>query len=67
MYLELHAYVRRKLYDVYGADYINLKGPIPAHILGEYFDKNYFPADGVKKWQTKSKIIKCFQAFSPFQ
>jgi len=36
MYEQLHAYVRRKLYDKYGPDYINLKGPIPAHLLGEF-------------------------------
>ena len=34
LYQNLHAYVRRKLYNVYGEDYINLRGPIPAHILG---------------------------------
>ena len=33
-YQQLHAYVRRKLYDIYGSDYINLEGPIPAHLLG---------------------------------
>ena len=25
---------RRKLYNLYGPEYINLRGPIPAHILG---------------------------------
>lgn len=35
MYLQLHAYVRRKLYENYGGEYINLNGPIPAHLLGE--------------------------------
>lgn len=34
LYLNLHAFVRRKLYDYYGPKYINLKGPIPAHLLG---------------------------------
>ena len=33
LYLNLHAYVRRKLYGEYG-DKINLRGPIPAHVLG---------------------------------
>ncbi|XP_071826024.1 angiotensin-converting enzyme-like [Apostichopus japonicus] len=33
-YSNLHAYVRRKLYNVYGSKYINLNGPIPAHVLG---------------------------------
>ncbi|XP_022079667.1 angiotensin-converting enzyme-like protein Ace3 [Acanthaster planci] len=34
LYANLHAYIRRKLYDVYGPDFINLRGPIPAHLLG---------------------------------
>lgn len=35
LYLNLHAFVRRKLYDRYGPKYVNLKGPIPAHLLGK--------------------------------
>lgn len=35
LYHNVHAYVRRGLYKKYGADRINLKGPIPAHLLGE--------------------------------
>lgn len=35
LYLNLHAYVRRKLHQRYGDRYINLRGPIPAHLLGE--------------------------------
>lgn len=38
LYLNLHAFVRRKLYDRYGPKYINLKGPIPAHLLGKRKD-----------------------------
>lgn len=38
LYLNLHAFVRRKLYDYYGPKYINLKGPIPAHLLGKRRD-----------------------------
>jgi len=38
LYLNLHAFVRRKLYDRYGSKYINLKGPIPAHLLGKRKD-----------------------------
>lgn len=34
LYLNLHAYVRRALYRRHGAERINLKGPIPAHLLG---------------------------------
>lgn len=35
LYLNIHAYVRRALYKKYGPEHINLKGPIPAHLLGE--------------------------------
>lgn len=35
LYLHLHAYVRRALYRKYGEEHINLKGPIPAHLLGK--------------------------------
>lgn len=35
LYLNLHAFVRRQLYNQYGPKYINLKGPIPAHLLGK--------------------------------
>jgi hypothetical protein len=38
-YLELHAYVRRKLYDVYGPDVVDLEGPIPAHLLGDMWGR----------------------------
>ena len=34
LYQQLHAFVRRKLHNQYGSKYINLKGPIPAHLLG---------------------------------
>lgn len=35
LYLNLHAYVRRALYHRYGDRYVNLRGPIPAHLLGK--------------------------------
>lgn len=35
LYLNLHAYVRRALHRHYGPGVINLKGPIPAHLLGK--------------------------------
>ncbi|XP_026535627.1 angiotensin-converting enzyme [Notechis scutatus] len=41
LYLNLHAYVRRKLYDQYGSKYINLKGPIPAHLLGNMWAQQW--------------------------
>ncbi|XP_028675845.1 angiotensin-converting enzyme [Erpetoichthys calabaricus] len=41
LYLNLHAYVRRKLYERYGEKYINLKGPIPAHLLGNMWAQQW--------------------------
>ncbi|KAI7797162.1 putative angiotensin-converting enzyme [Triplophysa rosa] len=41
LYQNLHAFVRRKLYDFYGPKYINLKGPIPAHLLGNMWSQNW--------------------------
>ncbi|KAJ7427155.1 hypothetical protein WISP_09289 [Willisornis vidua] len=41
LYLNLHAFVRRKLYDRYGPKYINLRGPIPAHLLGNMWAQQW--------------------------
>lgn len=34
-YLQLHAYVRRKLRETYGETTVSKRGPIPAHLLGK--------------------------------
>lgn len=36
LYELLHAYVRRKLRDLYGPDKLSRKAPLPAHILGKF-------------------------------
>uniref|UniRef100_A0A8C7ZA79 Angiotensin-converting enzyme n=1 Tax=Oryzias sinensis TaxID=183150 RepID=A0A8C7ZA79_9TELE len=41
LYQHLHAFVRRKLYNQYGSKYINLKGPIPAHLLGNMWAQTW--------------------------
>ncbi|XP_037547565.1 angiotensin-converting enzyme-like [Nematolebias whitei] len=41
LYLNLHAFVRRQLYNFYGPKYINLKGPIPAHLLGNMWAQTW--------------------------
>lgn len=41
LYLNLHAFVRRQLYNHYGPKYINLKGPIPAHLLGNMWSQTW--------------------------
>lgn len=35
LYEQLHAYVRRKLRDLYGPEKISREAPLPAHILGK--------------------------------
>lgn len=39
LYKELHAYMRRKLYDVYGPEHIDLRGPLPAHLLSDMWGR----------------------------
>ncbi|XP_057682764.1 angiotensin-converting enzyme [Corythoichthys intestinalis] len=41
LYQHLHAFVRRRLYNQYGPKYINLKGPIPAHLLGNMWAQTW--------------------------
>jgi len=39
LYKELHAYIRRKLFNVYGPEYIDLSGPLPAHLLSDMWGR----------------------------
>lgn len=41
LYHNIHAYVRRALYNKYGPKRINLRGPIPAHLLGMLSTKTF--------------------------
>nr|XP_021489952.1 angiotensin-converting enzyme-like [Meriones unguiculatus] len=41
LYLNLHAYVRRSLYRYYGPQLIDLRGPIPAHLLGNMWAQSW--------------------------
>ncbi|MEW5974391.1 MAG: M2 family metallopeptidase [Acidobacteriota bacterium] len=40
-YVSLHAYVRNKLREKYGADVVPLSGPIPAHLLGNMWAQSW--------------------------
>jgi peptidyl-dipeptidase A len=40
LYQQLHAYVRRKLNEQYGAP-ISKTGPIPAHVLGDMWSQHW--------------------------
>jgi hypothetical protein len=37
LYLQIHAYVRRKLRETYSEKLVTPRGPIPAHLLGKIF------------------------------
>ncbi|XP_069746369.1 angiotensin-converting enzyme 2 isoform X2 [Narcine bancroftii] len=39
LYKELHAYVRSKLRDIFGPQYINPTGCLPAHLLGDMWGR----------------------------
>ncbi|CAH1242049.1 ACE [Branchiostoma lanceolatum] len=39
LYIQLHAYVRRRLATFYGEDKVSTTGPIPAHLLGNIWAK----------------------------
>jgi peptidyl-dipeptidase A len=41
LYLSLHAYIRTKLREQYGADAVPADGPIPAHLLGNMWAQTW--------------------------
>jgi peptidyl-dipeptidase A len=41
LYLSLHAYVRRRLAEIYGPDHVPAGGPIPAHLLGNMWAQSW--------------------------
>ncbi|CAH1241848.1 ACE [Branchiostoma lanceolatum] len=41
MYLELHAYVRRRLGEAYGKDKVGENDPIPAHLFGNMWSQQW--------------------------
>ncbi|GLH09205.1 Angiotensin-converting enzyme [Gryllus bimaculatus] len=41
LYEQLHAYVRRKLRDLYGPDKISRQAPLPEHILGNMWGQSW--------------------------
>lgn len=45
LYLQIHAYVRRKLREQYGSSVVSRRGPIPAHLTGE-FELVLYTAEG---------------------
>ena len=47
LYKQLHAYIRRQLYRTYGAQHINLTGPLPAHLLGDMWGRFWVNLNGI--------------------
>lgn len=41
LYEQLHAYVRKKLRDLYGPERISRSAPLPAHILGNMWSQSW--------------------------
>uniref|UniRef100_A0A8D9AJK0 Angiotensin-converting enzyme n=1 Tax=Cacopsylla melanoneura TaxID=428564 RepID=A0A8D9AJK0_9HEMI len=41
LYLQIHAYVRRRLNEKYGDKHVNRRGPIPAHLLGNMWAQTW--------------------------
>ena len=39
LYRQLHAFVRRRLFNTYGPKVVDLKGPLPAHLLGDMWGR----------------------------
>ncbi|XP_038055872.1 angiotensin-converting enzyme-like [Patiria miniata] len=57
LYTNLHAYIRRKLYNVYGPNLINLRGPIPAHLLGHMWASEWANLLDIAKPYPKKQAI----------
>ncbi|XP_050539416.1 angiotensin-converting enzyme-like isoform X2 [Daktulosphaira vitifoliae] len=43
LYVQIHAYVRKKLWEKYGDSVVSRKGPIPAHLLGNMWAQSWEP------------------------
>ncbi|XP_054751271.2 angiotensin-converting enzyme-like [Lytechinus pictus] len=80
MYLQLHSYVRRKLAGKYGDDKVDVRAPIPAHLLGNMWAQQWnniydivepFPNKGTIDVTDKMKeegwtVLKMFQVANRF-
>jgi peptidyl-dipeptidase A len=59
LYRSLHAFVRRKLRDVYGPAQVPERGPIPAHLLGNMWAQSWdgtFPLLGLRERRTSTLL-----------
>ncbi|XP_077996680.1 angiotensin-converting enzyme-like [Glandiceps talaboti] len=57
LYLQLHAFVRRKLSELYGEKYVSLYGGIPAHLLGNMWAQDWMAvSDLVQPYPDKPSV-----------
>lgn len=57
LYRQLHAYVRRKLYETYGAGVVDITGPLPAHLVGDMWGRFWSDlGDIVQPFKNKSSV-----------
>ncbi|XP_069674785.1 angiotensin-converting enzyme-like isoform X1 [Periplaneta americana] len=72
LYLQIHAYVRRKLRETYGENLVTPRGPIPAHLLGNMWSQKWgniesisTPYPGKDKIDVTSTMLK--QGYTPLK
>lgn len=70
LYEQVHAYIRRKLMEMYGEDRISKRGPIPAHLLGNMWSQTWgqiydfvIPYPGKTSVDVTSDMVK--QKYTP--
>jgi peptidyl-dipeptidase A len=56
LYRQLHAYVRRRLVELYGSERVRPDGPLPAHLLGNMWAQN---------WRNLADLVMPFPAKPP--
>ncbi|XP_063230405.1 angiotensin-converting enzyme [Bacillus rossius redtenbacheri] len=71
LYDQLHAYVRRKLRDLYGPDKISQTAPLPAHVLGNMWAQSWsnildvtIPYPGKNYVDVSTQMVE--QGYNPF-
>ncbi|KAK6617495.1 hypothetical protein RUM44_005083 [Polyplax serrata] len=72
LYLQLHAYVRRRLRERYGDKHVSRVGPIPAHLLGNVWAQTWtnvadftIPYPGKKSMDVTESMVK--QGYTPLR
>ncbi|EEB18604.1 Angiotensin-converting enzyme precursor, putative [Pediculus humanus corporis] len=72
LYLQLHAYVRRRLREQYGEEHVSKRGPIPAHLLGNMWAQSWgnvynysLPYPGKASMDVTENMVK--QGYTPLR